>query len=253
MQIKILTILILILIQQKACAQQTVFNVPSADVTPKDAIFLQHESQFRPWVPDAFWVGTHYSAYGIGHNTELDATLFNVGAPTTNHIALGLGFKSAMPIPVLKEKFPQREVKLTVGSEVLVSMEGRGIGNWTYAHLSGRVPKLNTRLTAGVSVGTKQVFGKNTFDFIGAIEQPVTPKLNLIADWFSGTENFAGYLIAGFSYKLPKDVNLYCGYQIPNSPRVGNSGLVIEVSKIFDTNKLKNKNMGSVGLEPTTN
>lgn len=44
-------------------AQQTVFNVPSADVTPEGAIFLQHESQFRGWKPDAFWLGTHYTAW----------------------------------------------------------------------------------------------------------------------------------------------------------------------------------------------
>lgn len=252
MHIKILTILILLLISQKVCAQQTVFNVPSADVTPEGAVFLQHESQFRPWTPGAFWVGTHYSAYGIGHNTELDATLFNVGAPSTGHITLGVGFKSAMPVPILKEKFPQREIKLTVGDEVLISLDGKGVGNWTYAHLSGRVPKLNTRLTAGVSAGTRQVFGKNTVDFIGAVEQPITPKLNIIADWYSGEENFAGFLIAGFSYKLPKDVNLYCGYQIPNSSKVGNSGFVIEVSKIFDVKK-KKRNLDSEGLEPSTN
>lgn len=214
-----------------AFSQQTVFNVPSADVTEKDALFLQHESQFRAWGPGAFWLGTHYSAYGIGHNTELDATLFNLQAPYTDNLTLGLGFKSAMPVVGLKEKFPKREIKLTVGSEVLVSLQGEGVGNWTYSHVSGRLPKLNTRLTSGVSVGTKQLFGRDTVCFIGAIEQPVTKKLNIIADWYSGEENFAGFLIAGFSYKMPKDTNLYVGYQIPNSSKAGRSGFVIEVSK----------------------
>lgn len=237
MKIKVLLLVIVLFSAVKVCAQQTVFNVPSADVTPEKCLFLQHESQFRPYGPDAFWLGTHYTAYGVGHNTELDATLFNVGAPSTNNISLGLGFKSAIPVPVLKEKFPEREIKFTVGSEVLVSLDGNGVGNWSYAHLSGRVPKTNTRLTAGVSVGTKQVFGKNDVSFIGAIEQPVTEKLNIIADWYSGSDTYAGFLIAGFSYKLPKDVNLYAGYQIPNSPEAGEHGFVIEVSKVFDFNK----------------
>ena len=64
-----------------AIAQQTVFNVPSADVTPKGKIFLQQEAQFRGSNPGAFFNGTTYSAAGIGYNTELDATLFNVSAP----------------------------------------------------------------------------------------------------------------------------------------------------------------------------
>lgn len=218
---------------QPIMAQQTVFNVPSADVTPEGVIFLQHESQFRGWKPDAFWLGTHYSALGVGHNTELDVTLFNVAAPVTNNIALGVGFKSAMPVWFLKEKFPDREIKLTVGSEVLISLEGNGAGNWSYAHISGRIPKLNTRLTSGISVGTKQVFGRNAVSFIAAVEQPVNEKLNIIADWYSGQENYAGFLIVGISYKLPKDTALYAGYQIPNTPANGKSGFVIEVSKLL--------------------
>lgn len=233
---KILPIIILFLIiflPKGAFAQQTIFNVPSADVTEKGHVFLQEEAQTTPWNTDTALVNTTYGAYGIGHNTELDTTLFNVGSPATQNISLGVGFKSAIPIPGLKEKFPEREFKLTIGSEMLLGLEGNGVGNWTYAHLSGRVPKLNTRLTAGISYGGRQVFAQNTVSFIGGVEQPVTKKLTLIADWFSGTEHFAGYLISGFSYAFPKNVTLYAGFQSPNSPRVGTPGFVIELAKIF--------------------
>lgn len=214
-------------------AQQTIFNVPSADVTEKGHLFLQQEAQFRGWGEDAFFNGTSYAAVGIGHNTELTTTLFNVGAPASHNMTIGAGFKSAIPIPGLKEKFPEREFKFTIGSEVLFGLEGNGYGNWTYAHLSGRVPKLNTRLTAGISYGTKQVFGTDNVSFIGGIEQPVTKKLTLIMDWYSGSEHFSGFLIPGFSYALPKNVTLYAGYQLPNTPQNGVSGPVIELAKIF--------------------
>lgn len=217
----------------KVCAMQTIFNVPSADVTPEKRIFFQQEAQTTPWNTDTAFIGTTYSAYGIGHNTELDCTLYNVGSPATQNISIGTGFKSAIPIPGLKEKFPAREIKLTVGSDMLFSLQGNGVGNWTYAHLSGRVPKLNTRLTAGVSYGTKQVFGQETTAFIGGIEQPVTKKFTLLTDWYSGSEHWAGYLITGFSYAFPKDTTLYAGYQIPNSSKVGTAGFVIELAKIF--------------------
>src|SRR5574344_1966987 len=154
-------ILCFILLSGRYCnAQQTVFNVPSADVTPDKAIFLQHESQFRAWNPDAFWLGTHYSALGVGHNTELDATLFNVSAPSSKNISLGLGFKSAMPVFFLKEKYPKREIKLTVGSEVLVSLQGNGVGNWSYAHLSCRLPHTSSEQARGLywqSLGIKVI------------------------------------------------------------------------------------------------
>lgn len=214
-------------------AQQTVFNVPSADVTPKGKIFLQTEAQFRAWNPGANYVGTNYGVIGIGHNTELDVTLFNVTAPNTNSLTLGTGFKSAIPIPGLKEKFPKREFKYTIGSEILSSLQGHGVGSWTYTHLSGRLPVTNTRLTGGVSYGTRQVFGEDTFCFITAVEQPVTKKISILMDWFSGDEHFSGYLISGFSYSLPKETTVYIGYQIPNSSQVGRSGFVVEIAKIF--------------------
>lgn len=219
----------------KVFAEQTVFNVPSADVTPKGRIFLQEEGQFNSWAgeEDNFFVSTTYSALGVGHNTEAVATLYNVGSPALENISLGVGFKSAIPIPGLKEKFPQREFKLILGSEVLIGLENNGVGNWSYVELSGRVPKINTRLTAGVDYGTRQIFGVNRGSFLAAIEQPITKKFALQADWFSGQEHFAGFLIVGFNYKLPKDTTLYAGYQIPNSPQNGVSGFCIELAKIF--------------------
>ena len=226
-------LIVLICCPDSTIAQQTVFNVPNADVTPKGRLFLQQESQFRAWNPDAFWWGTGYAAVGVGHNTEITGTLFNVTAPSSNNIVLGTGFKSAIPIPKLKDKYPKREYKFTVGSEVLTSLEGQGVGNWTYAHLSGRVPVSNTRLTAGVSAGTEHIFGRDTVCFIAAVEQPVTKKLSIVADWFSGDEHFAGFFIPGFSYALPKDSIVLVGYQIPNDSSNGPSGFVVEFAKTF--------------------
>jgi hypothetical protein len=42
-----LSFLTCFLFYSQAIAQQTIFNVPSADITPKNKNFLQHESQFR--------------------------------------------------------------------------------------------------------------------------------------------------------------------------------------------------------------
>ncbi len=218
-------------------AQQTIFNVPSADVTPQDQVYLEHESQFKPWRPNAFWLGTHYTAYGIGHHTEIDATLSNVSAPTSGNIVLGIGFKSN--IPLLAKRLPQRNLKLTIGNITPISLQGQGVGDWSYAHLSGRLPKLNTRLTAGVSAGTKQLFGRNTVGFIGGYEQPVTPRFSLIGDWFSGTHS-NGYFIPGFSYVLRGTTTLFVGYQIPNTKRVGPQGFVIEVSTLMPTKRAAN-------------
>ena len=210
-------------------AQQTIFNVPSADVTPPRKVYLETEGQFRTWQPGRFFSGTEYMAVGVEHNTELDVTLSGVNSPGTGSETLGVGFKTSWPI--LKNKLPRRELKITLGELMPISLRGQGVGNWSYAHLSGRIPKLNTRITAGVSTGTRQLFGRTTVGFIGGLEHPVTEKFSIIADWFSGTNNF-GLFIPGFSYILPKGIALFAGFQIPNTPKCGNSGFVIEFSKV---------------------
>ncbi len=211
-----------------AQAQQTIFNVPSADVTPQGEIFLQHESQFRIWRPGRFLNSTEYSAFGLGHGTELDVTLFNVNAPASDNITLGVGLKKI--VPLFPKKFPRQEFKLTVGQLVPVSLQGQGVGNWSYAHLSARAPRLKTRLAVGVSTGTRQIFGRTTVGAIATLEQPVTKRLSLQGDWYSGTHAL-GFLITGFSYALPYNTVLFGGYQIPNTPRCGRQGFVFEFAK----------------------
>src|SRR5574344_2262731 len=83
-----------LLLQLPAYSQQTVFSVPSADVTPKGRLFVEQEGAFRGWGEDAFFTATSIGSYGIGHNTDLDIALFNVGAPATHNIALATGFKA---------------------------------------------------------------------------------------------------------------------------------------------------------------
>ncbi|MBI4533131.1 MAG: hypothetical protein HY711_04215 [Candidatus Melainabacteria bacterium] len=216
---------------QSARAQQTIFNVPSATVTPKGHVFLQNEGQFRSWTPGAFYVGTQYQAIGLGFNTELDLTVFNLSAPKSGKVVLGTGFKSC--IPVLKNKWKERELKLTIGEMIPVSLEsGDRVGNWTYITASGRLPKLNTRLTAGLSTGTAHIFSRAHTCFIGGYEQPVNKWFGLQGDWYSGRHSL-GLFVPGFYVSFPRDYTLYCGFQIPNTQENGRTGFVVELAKVL--------------------
>lgn len=207
--------------QIEAYSQQTLFNVPSADVTEKGKIFLQHEAQFS----NKFGLFTEYSALGIGKNTELDFTLIGVGTNNVANEVLGVGFKSFLP---LHEK---SETKLTFGTLVPISLRGKGVGGYAYSHLSTRLPKLKTRLTAGGFVGTTTVFGRDFISVIAGIEQPITKNFGLVMDWYSG-KHPNGFLIPGFYYTF-KPCTLWAGYQIHNNKANGDNGFVIEISKIF--------------------
>jgi hypothetical protein len=212
-------------------AQITIFNVPAADMTPKGQIWQENEAQFRPYKPDAYYVGTHYTTLGLGFNSELDITNLNMSSPYTRNIGIGVGGRTI--IPILKKRFEKEELKFMVGELIPITFGGNGVGSWTYVMGSMRLPAVRTRLTGGLSVGTKQLFGRNVVGFAGGIEHPVTEKLTLQLDWFSGKAHNLGYLIPGFSYNLPKGFILFAGYQIPNHRTNGRSGFCIEVARFF--------------------
>jgi len=219
--------LILILVSKHASAQQTIFNVPSADITEKNRNFFQHESAVRMQDPGKFWGTTNYFARGLGSNVELDATMFNLNDPASKNVTLGVGPKAVLPLA--KNSY---QPKLILGGMLPFSLQGKGAGHWIYSAGSITIPQTNTRLTAGISNGTKQIFNRNVTCFIGGFEQKVTEDLSLIADWYSGNHDI-GILAAGFGYTLPREFMLYAGYQIPNSKRVARNSVVIEVARFF--------------------
>jgi hypothetical protein len=227
---RVVIVALVLFIASAAEAQQTIFNVPSADITDKGAIYLEQESQFRPWLPGRFWLGTDYFAAGLGYLTEVDVTLYNTSVPASNNISAGVGFRSVFPL--FEKTQAATELKWTVGGQALFSFQGSGVGYWAYSHLSGRLPKMHTRLTAGFSSGTKQLFGQSTVVFIGGVEQPLAKVLSLISDWYSGS-NAVGLLTSGVALSLPKKFSIFAGFQRPNTSRAGRDGVTLELAKIF--------------------
>lgn len=221
---------LIIFISTKVTAQQTIFNVPSADVADKNRTFIQHESQFRTKEEGRFWTGTNYVTHGIGYNTELTSTLFNLNSPATKNVTLAAGFKSSIPISI--KKISAYKPKIIIGSMIPFSLQGNGVGNWTYISGNFTLPQTSSRITMGISSGSKQIFGENATCFIGGFEQKITNKLSFINDWYSG-ESALGIFATGISYNFPQDFALFGGYQIPNSKKVGRNSVVIEVAKTF--------------------
>lgn len=211
-------------------AQQTIFNVPSADILDEKKVFIQHESQFRTKEPNNFINATNYFAYGVGSNTELDATLFNLSSPASQNVSLGIGFKKSFDLDFLSSK--EYKTKIIVGDMVPFSLQNEGVGNWAYIEPSLYFEESRTRITGGIMHGTKQIFGEDVICFLGGFEQKITSKINFISDYYSGKHALSIWA-SGFSYAAPRDLTFYAGYQIPNAKKVGRNSFVIEIAKIF--------------------
>ena len=78
------------------------------------------------------------------------------------------------------------------------------------------------RLTGGVYTvaNTERDFGTKNGLLLG-IEQPITERFTLVADWTSGKNRF-GYSNVGFNYGIKKSQNLTVAYTFGNSGRGNN-------------------------------
>ena len=206
-----------------AYAQQLIISIPNADITHKKESTLTLESQVKTqyWGMDNFIFYT----YGVGYDIELTLSLYNASLPKTTELVVAPGFKIAKQL--FEEALADRELKLTFGQAVPISLQGKGLGTWAYMHFSARLPKLKTRLTIGGNFGTETLFGRNQVSVLAGLEQPITKKLTMVADWMSGKHSFAS-LATGFQYNFNRKTALLLAYKLPNPSSGQTQAVIIE-------------------------
>jgi hypothetical protein len=198
----VLAIAFLIGSSAAARAQQTIFNVPTADVLDKCHTYLEADALGRPQDP-SFGFFTMRGVYGFGSNIE-------AGANFGGFAATG----RSVPFATVNIKWqPWHDEKLafTTGAYGLFYLRGSRDGDpaalW-YGEASYKLTP-TTRLTVGAQMG---------------FEQKINDHLNLIADWYSG-DNAIGYFTPGVSVPIG-DWTIYAGYSIKNGNSKGNAILV---------------------------
>lgn len=221
---------------KSARAQQAIVTMPSADITDPRVVFAMKESQLRLWGREPMWNATFFLTYGLGYHSELALTFFNIGVPATDNASMAMGYKTALPL--FADRHADLELKLTFGAMGIVSLDAQGYGYWLYSHLSGRLPRLETRISAGISQGSKVLFLKDqATSFIVALEQPIpwVHGLTLTAEWFSGSHDLAN-LIFGAAYHPNPRMIFVLGYKIPTKDAhftVDEQALVGEIGFFF--------------------
>jgi hypothetical protein len=224
-----------------ASAQQAIITMPSADTTPARQFFAMHESQLRLWGSSPVWAGTYFLTLGIGSNTELAVTLFDVGLDRRGALygnaTLAAGFKSW--VPIAHRQAPSLELGIITGAMGLSSLRDGSFGGWMYAIPSMRLPVLRTRIAAGVSFATEHLYGAGNqqFSFAASLEQPVpgVHDLSIVAEWFSGQHDLSNLIVGATWHVLPA-LMLVLGWKIPTKDgvfHVDEQALVFEVGTFF--------------------
>ena len=219
--------LLLLLFGLLASGQQTIFDVPSADVPGKKEWFYQHQTVARSWNPNRRWLQTNALGLGIGHSLELDATWFNLEPQALKQSIGSVGFKWSPRLNPEDSKIPLRFV---AGEMVQFRGLNPKAGNWAYAMLNAEIPNSRTYITGGFTTGTSMLFGKKTNGALLGVEQHLNQRWMLQADWFSGTHDLA-YLIPGIVYRANPHWMVSLGYQIRNKTSNGFGAIVFELTR----------------------
>jgi hypothetical protein len=204
-----------------ALAQQTIFNVPSADVLDPGKVYAEVDELFRPTAP-SFSTTTIRGVYGVVPGMEAGV---NFGGLTSPGPTIPTATAAVKFQPVHAGGFT-----LTAGGYGLFYLRGSQDGDPSgmgYGFASYRIAGPETRIDVGGWYSSAG-FAKptSTGGALASLEQPLpfVKGLTLAADWYSGV-NSIGYFSPGFIYAAGP-WTAYAAYTIKNGDSKGNGGLL---------------------------
>jgi hypothetical protein len=193
-----------------ACAQETVFDVPSADVLEEGKVYFELDGTAN--TSQSFYTYTPRMVIGFGHQIEAGVNFEGLSSPTLGQLAIS---------PTIKWKLWNRDSagwSFYIGDNVLFPIRDReyNAGNYFYAAFAKQW-KSGTRITFGAYDFTaKVVANANRAGGQFTFEQPITKRLTFAAEWYTGNQA-DGYVNPGVNYKLTSKITLYGAYQIGNA------------------------------------
>ena len=204
-----------------AHAQQTVFNVPSADVLDPGKSYLEWDSVLADTASSAAL--TPRMVRGIGHNIEAGFNVSSFNTPQSGSVAF---------VSTAKWKFYEnktRDLSFFAGNDVYLPVHkcSYALGDSFYIE-GAKVIHTNTRLGLGAYDFSSGVIDPaNRGGIVASVEQTISPRVGVAADWYSGN-NSMGYVTPGVSYKLGSEITAFAAYQVGNHDLMqGNHSLLL--------------------------
>lgn len=214
----------------QALAQSTLFNIPSTDAVSAKKVYAEFD--FFAQMPTTegssrLYVYAPRAVVGAGRGVEagVNVAFFHTAGSTQSFIQ-----------PNVKWRFfgnDDKGLASSAGTILFTPMNNRdsvdtfGIvyGNFSKKIKSGDYGPRFTVGPYGVYSGGDAWAGPKG-GVIAGYEQPIHPKVSIVADWFSG-KNFFGYFTPGVSFTLPHSSLLNVGYSIGNDSYDGNNNRLL--------------------------
>jgi hypothetical protein len=226
--LKFLALLVVVFPVFRAYGQETVFDVPSADILDKGKVYGELDGTVR--IVDPLATFTPRVVVGIGHGIEIGANFDGPSAPALGELDIS---------PTVKWRLWQRKTSgwsFFLGDDLFfpVSQQTYNAGNYIYGSFA-KEWKHGTRVAFGGYDFTRNVVAKaNRAGGQFTVEQPVNSRLTLAAEWYTGN-TAVGYVNPGVILKLTAKLTLYGAYQIGNAGVTkGNHQFLYEIGYNFN-------------------
>jgi hypothetical protein len=193
-----------------AYGQETVFDVPSADILDKGKIYGELDGTLRP--VDFLATFTPRVVVGIGHGIEVGVNFDGLSAPGVDELEIS---------PTLKWQLWKSQtsgLSFYVGDDLFLPVRMRTYNAGSYAYASfAKTWKHGTRVGVGAYDFTRNVVANaNRAGGQFTIEQSLNKRLTLAVEWYTGNTS-VGYVNPGAIIKLTSKLTLYGTYQIGNA------------------------------------
>jgi len=207
--------LLMTMLSVEAGAQQTVFNVPTADVLDKGKVYFELDVSAKPndsTVVKKFSSFVPRVVVGAGHRIEAGVNILGNIQP---------GADSNTIAPTIKWKAydgGDNGWAMVIGNNLFIPIQNRTYNLGTYAYaMTQKTFKKRTRVGLGGYFFSKSVVAANANRAGGqfTFEQPLSKKVTLAADWFTGSHG-AGYFTPGVVFKVGSKITGYASYSIGN-------------------------------------
>ncbi len=215
-------------------AQQTIFSVPSSDITPTGKILIQQQVDINS---EELRSSTTVD-YGLGHDWEIGANLYNLDYLPQQHSWQRNDTTTQMPYAPLLLLNAQKTVKLTenlhlgIGGQTglnLYPTEHSSWMGWGYVNLGGSFNNEHYQTVIGAYAGNHRYLADGAIIgmHLGIDAGIWYEKLHLLGDWATGIHEY-GQLVLGVEVYLHKHLPLALGWRRSNSD--GSQGVVIQLT-----------------------
>ncbi|CAN5236291.1 hypothetical protein BH09BAC3_BH09BAC3_23770 [soil metagenome] len=219
-------------------SQQNLFNIPSADITPKGKIFYQH--QFNVYTTKL--ESKAHFVYGLGKGWDTGINLVGKGfyfTPDWRSLYNSDPKKGAL-YPVLMFTLQKSIVlnehwQINLGNQAGVNLSGqlenKELNYFLYGLLSFKPGKQHRlKLLVGPYYTNRMYVGNgNRAGIMAGYELKLVNGWYLMGDIISGS-NDAAVFVFGVTKNISKRVQVCAGYMIPNANTPKPNGIVLELN-----------------------